>query len=658
MSSSEDKNDPWVRKIALLKEMSVNPSGRIPDAAQQIGISRAAAYEYMREFANVYRVTEQKDEDNFLEKVIRYYNRRAPQDLPQDMYLTEKDVIPLRTIAYRLLPGEESETLNSAEQPNTSTLSSTNVPDLSSNAAILKTLLENTRNTQPIHIKKFLEVFNIMEPQWMMNPIELFEYLKYMFGPAAGENIFKAFNAARGAHVYTPPTQGGFNPLMGMMPGMNPMMMGGNPNDPQYQAMMASQMYEEMKAEKEKRRQDEQFDKMMRIMMMKMMGSSMNDKIPMNPFDPNNPVPYQVNEVMDETGTRVKSRTVTPNFSGQGGNSELMTMILKNSMDQNNMLMAKTMEGNKPIVDMLIGMFPHFRANSNPIELVGQLKQAFPEVFSKEQNGLSNSIEALRLKFDTEMAMQAQKMQLFEKQHTWEMEKLDKQEAGENAKGWMSMLGQLGEKLAAPVAQTVMSQFGGGLANRQQQAPLTPQQQQQLAMQQAAIQKAREEAEREEREQSAQFQPTTGTAQPDQKDFAIEYLKLQNQQLQTQLAQLHQATHPMQQVAAQVRAPPASQEEDLNFDNLSNKSLAELEQMQRDLEQDMNTSTKWSSAIEETIAEKKLSGETNASGIPRPQDDIYPDNDDDDDDMSLTGHSEVTPVAAAAVKRLEDEAED
>lgn len=549
--------------------MAVNPAMRIPDAGREVGVSRATAYDYMKEFAKVYRAVE-TDDDSFIEKVVRYYNKRVPQDLDEDQYLTDKDVMSLRQIAYKLLPGDE--TLISAEEPNTSTLSQTNVPDLSSNAAILKTLLENTRNTQPVHIKKFLEVFNIMESQWMANPIQLFEYLKYMFGPAAGENIFNAFNSARGAHIYTPGQGFGMGGMPNMMMGgmgmggLMPGMMGGNPNDPMYQAMVQKELYDEMKAEKEKRREDERFDKIMRIMMMKMMGTSMNDKMPMNPFDPNNPVPFQVNEVMDETGTKVKQRTVTPNFGGMGGGqSELMTMILKNSMDQNNMLMAKSMDSSKPITDLFMAMFPHFRANSNPIELVGQLKQAFPEVFNKEQNGLSNSIDALRLKFDTEMAMQAQKMTLFEKQHGWEMEKLDKQEAGKNAEGWMSMLGQLGEKLAAPVASVVLGQFGGGMAAKQGQQ-LTPEQMKAQMMAQEQARQAREAAEKEANEQAGMYAPTTGNAQPDQKDFAIEYLKMQNQQLQNAL-QLNQ--QPMQPVAAVAKQMPPV-DKDLNFENLNN----------------------------------------------------------------------------------------
>ena len=649
-----EQHDTWVRKVALIKEMAVNPNGRIPDAAHEVGVSRATAYDYMKEFANVYRFLETKWGEEFIEKVVRYYNNRVPEDLEQERYLTEKDIIPLRAVAYKLLPGEEAETLISAGEPTTSTLSQVNVPDLSSNASILKTLLENTRNTQPIHIKKFLEVFNIMEPQWMQNPIQLFEYLKYMFGPAAGENIFNAFNAARGAHVYTPGQGAGMNPFM-MAMGMPSMGMGGNPQDPMVQAYMQKEMYDEMKAEKEKRRQDEQFDKMMRVMMLKMMGTSMNDKMPMNPFDPNNPIPFQVNEVMDETGTKVKQRTVTPNFSGMGGQSELMTMILKNSMDQNNMLMAKSMDSSKPITDLFMAMFPHFRANSNPIELVGQLKQAFPEVFSKEQNGLSNSIEALRLKFDTEMAMQAQKMQLFEKQHGWEMEKLDKQEAGKNAEGWMDMLGKLGEKLAAPVANVVMSQFGSGLAAKQgQQQQLTPEQarQQMILQQQMAQQRA--EAEKEEREQSAQFAPTTGNAQPDQKDFAIEYLKMQNQQLQTALQAQNQYQAPIQQ-ARQTYEPVGPQKE-LNPDNLSNMSLGDLENMQKELSDDMNNTNKWNSLIEAEIANKKLSGDTTSS-VEDPYDRSPIPDDEDDDNMRLTDSKNVSPVAAGAIKKLEEDNE-
>ena len=60
---------------------------------------------------------------------------------------------------------------------------------------------------------------------------------------------------------------------------------------------------------------------------------------------------------------------------------------------------------------------------TEPIDFVDaliKLKEHFPTMFESPTN-----IEALKIRFQTELAMQEQKIKLFEKQHEWELQKLE-----------------------------------------------------------------------------------------------------------------------------------------------------------------------------------------------------------------------------------------
>jgi hypothetical protein len=110
--------------------------------------------------------------------------------------------------------------------------------------------------------------------------------------------------------------------MMAMMMGggggnMLPLLMmgGGGMNNSAIQQMLVMQMSKDAQKRQEKEAQNEQFDKIMQVMMMKMVGSSMDEK---KPFDPTqSPIPYSIQEQFDENG-RSKGRVYQPFLPGMG----------------------------------------------------------------------------------------------------------------------------------------------------------------------------------------------------------------------------------------------------------------------------------------------------------------------------------------------------
>ena len=58
---------------------------------------------------------------------------------------------------------------------------------------ILESILNNLRNTQPVHVTKALELYKADQDKFDIEHLEFFEFLQYMFGPAAGKFIASTF---------------------------------------------------------------------------------------------------------------------------------------------------------------------------------------------------------------------------------------------------------------------------------------------------------------------------------------------------------------------------------------------------------------------------------------------------------------------------------
>ena len=71
-------------------------------------------------------------------------------------------------------------------------------------------------------------------------------------------------------------------------------------------------------------------------------------------------------------------------------------------------------------------------------------------------------MDVYKLKFDTDLAMMAQKIELKKMDHQWKMEQIDRESQNDNAKQWMQMIQTFGEKLGAPIATAVLGGMAGG----------------------------------------------------------------------------------------------------------------------------------------------------------------------------------------------------
>jgi hypothetical protein len=173
---------------------------------------------------------------------------------------------------------------------------------------------------------------------------------------------------------------------------------------------------------------------------------------------------WQIQEVLDSNG-KVTGRTLvpaTPGMGGQGQSNPIVEIVLKNALERETMLMQQSMNNNKPITDLFMSMIGNFKSNSDPVAQLANLRQGFPELFEKKTDTGPQNLEVYKLKFDTDLAMMAQRIELKKMDHQWKMEQIDRESQNSNAKQWMEMIETFGEKLGVPLATAVMGGMAGG----------------------------------------------------------------------------------------------------------------------------------------------------------------------------------------------------
>ena len=108
----------------------------------------------------------------------------------------------------------------------------------------------------------------------------------------------------------------------------------------------------------------------------------------------------------------------------------------------------------QPMKELWTSLLGNFRVNQDPIDSFLKLKQAAPELFDRKQEVSQLSPEIWTKKFDAELHLMAQKIELEKIRHNWNMEAMEKQMGDSNAKEWMQMIGSTGEKLIGPLINT------------------------------------------------------------------------------------------------------------------------------------------------------------------------------------------------------------
>jgi len=323
----------------------------------------------------------------------------------------------------------------------------------------------------------------------MANPQALLDLMRHMFGPGFGGDAFTLFMNSKGQYVGDMGTgsepqfqQGGMDPMMlmmmmgggGGMAQMLPLLMqgggmgGGGGQMPQALQMM---MMAEMKKQNEKKDQQEQFDKIMNIMMLKMIGGTMDSRTQMDAASGN----FMVNEILDKD-RNVTKRELVPmatilsnplmagGIFGKGGTDETTQAVLRNALEEKKSMMEMYMQQSQPMAQIMTSLLTNFQQKNDPVSMISTLMDIQDKFIKPSGNQVNPEIE--RMKMDLQLALSQQNMTLEQMKHNWDMEREEKKAGAENVKSWMSMIGQVGEKLAAPAMQIVAGGMGkGGMLN-------------------------------------------------------------------------------------------------------------------------------------------------------------------------------------------------
>jgi hypothetical protein len=164
--------------------------------------------------------------------------------------------------------GEQREQQQSPQQEDP-------INDLSTNALLLKEVLENQKNANPTNIHKFLRLFMLDEHTFVNEPQRLHALLIGMFNRVTAQAAFNLFMQMRSKYVQQVPGMG-----MGNAGGVSSYNLG----DPQYLVQGGAEGYAARLAYEERREmlEDKRFDRYMRNMMMVNMQKMMGAQTPMS----------------------------------------------------------------------------------------------------------------------------------------------------------------------------------------------------------------------------------------------------------------------------------------------------------------------------------------------------------------------------------------
>ena len=505
----------WQRKIEILKAVSDGTSN-LKDIASRFNVSRGTIHNTLNEFTTTYQLTE--DETDFPRKLLKLYNINIPEEGGGDK-LDTTDVRNLRAYVERArkrdgledeidsIPGDftsqgRGDPSMSYGQPQGQT-SDKNF-DKTTEDGLWRSILYSAKNVNPQANERFINLYNMGKRAYQANPQSLLDLMRHMFGPGFGTDAFNLFHNSKGEYVAeaSQPSVGGMgmggggmDPMMlmmmmggggGNMAQMLPLLMqqGGNGlpgsggGGPMSQAMQLMMM-QEFKKQNEKKEQQERFDQIMNVMMLKMIGGTMDSRTQMDAASGN----FMVNEILDKDRNVTKRElvpmaTILSNplmaggiFGNHGGQDETTQAVLRNALEEKSKMMELYMQNNQPMMQVFASLLSNFQQKNDPVQMISTLMDIQDKFIKPGAGAIDPEIE--RMKIDLQLATNQQNMTLEQMKHTWEMEKEEKKAGADNVKSWMSMISNVGEKLAAPAMQIVAGGMGkgAGLLNQGQQGP-------------------------------------------------------------------------------------------------------------------------------------------------------------------------------------------
>ena len=210
------------------------------------------------------------------------------------------------------------------------------INDLSTNAQLLKEVLQNQKNASPTNIQKTLRLFMLDEHTFINQPSSL-SALHSMFNPVTATGAFNLFMQMRPKFVQQP---AGGMPNGSGIPTYNL-------GDPQYLMHGGAEGYAARLAYEERREmlEDKRFDKYMRNMMMVNMQKKMGAQSPMI----GDAGMGAIEEEQDEKGRVIRRRFVPQAAPNAGGMSDGMLRVIG---EQNKILLQSQMDQLREMKDM------------------------------------------------------------------------------------------------------------------------------------------------------------------------------------------------------------------------------------------------------------------------------------------------------------------
>lgn len=365
-------------------------------------------------------------------------------------------------------------------------------PDqMTSNAALLKNILERLTRQHPSVITSFISGFTMSEQQLMANPLLFRETLRINFGPMVADTVMNLFNTMRGQYVVDqgspygqqqpqmPFAMPGMAPPQGGMPGFGaaPGMAGGMPlppgmmQDPNFMKWYYDKWFQMMREEEEDRRmerqqkaQQAQLQQYTNMLMSTMTARMMEAQTPTN-FNSMGGGAWE--EILDpNTGKVVGRRQIQTNMYG-GGNSNnshdtVYAEMIKTLSAERNTLMQSLLNGNKTDINQAIlnSLLQMANTRIDPLAQLNQWKTAMPELFRSNQQPMT--LELLEAKWKADMDMMNVKMGFKKMEHEWQREDSERIAADKNMDRLMGGLQTLGQQIIGPAFNNVVAAWAQG----------------------------------------------------------------------------------------------------------------------------------------------------------------------------------------------------
>ena len=481
------------RTVEFLKALADDPETPLTDIARDFKLTTTTANRLVEEYIAKLAVASENEKE-YPAKVLDYYNANLPTDVEP---LNEDDIEALTPVIdhfhkrIRRKNAEQPRRQGPAQQQvlQVDSMSQNNpympaeyptgpagnapypgqiTTEAEEEAALLKWILETTYNPRPNLIPRFIQMFKLTHNNLKSNPAILLGMLKHNFGPQAGEMAFTTWQNLRGQYVTDPSTlyqitgasvgQGGagipgqsnYTPGMSYAP---PGTVAGN-----------SDVMREMAEERKWDRLQKMMERKMQIDLMKTMSTINQSQTPLAANDPTKEVAH---EEYDNQGRVIRREYKNKEGAGGDGFSRMYELMLKQSMDRENILLTKMEQPMKWMEPVLTSIVTGHQNATDPyagmqrmLEIQNMLNQNRPPEGSRDK-------EIAKWELDTKLALAELGLKKEQIKHEWDREAAEAARAESTTDKYIESLTKTGTEILKPI----VTNFASGWAARGGQIP-------------------------------------------------------------------------------------------------------------------------------------------------------------------------------------------